>query len=351
MSKPVGPPQAAGRDAASGRARAATPRVGPRRRGQSHRRLGLRHHHRQDADGDPGRHSARGDRRGGVAAPDLSGRDRRQPPRPARGPEDDRQARAVSGGPGAATSDTAGRASDRALIRRTPTRRCSSSASPAGPDGRARRRRLALLLEPWAVQAALSRRRGGKRLYRRRRLRDRTLHPRCRHAALAARHRRMTDAAARSRDWIGYRRPPASSRFRKGQSGNPRGRPRGRRKAAALRGGARADGDDPRGRRRAAGHRRRGLPAARDQAGPRGRRRRRTGDNGRDRGRPCRPAGARAGTKCLSSAGSSSRPGSVTGALEPLRMGRKLDRYRETARMVLEPWIVEAALARLGSRR
>ena len=32
-------------------------------------------------------------------------------------------------------------------------------------------------------------------------------------------------------------------------------------------------------------------------------------------------------------------------------MGRKLDRYRETARMVLEPWIVEAALARLGARR
>ena len=42
------------------------------------------------------------------------------------------------------------------------------------------------------------------------------------------------------------------------------------------------------------------------------------------------------------------RPGSVTGALEPLRMARKLDRYRDTARMVLEPWIVEAALARLG---
>ena len=45
------------------------------------------------------------------------------------------------------------------------------------------------------------------------------------------------------------------------------------------------------------------------------------------------------------------RPGSVNSALEPLRMGRKLDRYRETARMVLEPWLVEAALARLGDRR
>jgi hypothetical protein len=37
----------------------------------------------------------------------------------------------------------------------------------------------------------------------------------------------------------------------------------------------------------------------------------------------------------------------MTSALEPLRMAKKLDRYRETARIVLEPWIVEAALARL----
>ena len=41
-------------------------------------------------------------------------------------------------------------------------------------------------------------------------------------------------------------------------------------------------------------------------------------------------------------------PGSVTSALEPLRIARKLDLYRETARMALEPWLVEAALARLG---
>jgi len=30
-----------------------------------------------------------------------------------------------------------------------------------------------------------------------------------------------------------------------------------------------------------------------------------------------------------------------------LRTARKLDPYRETARMALEPWLVEAALARL----
>lgn len=40
-------------------------------------------------------------------------------------------------------------------------------------------------------------------------------------------------------------------------------------------------------------------------------------------------------------------PGSVTAALEALRMAKKLDPYRETARMALEPWLVEAALARL----
>jgi hypothetical protein len=43
-------------------------------------------------------------------------------------------------------------------------------------------------------------------------------------------------------------------------------------------------------------------------------------------------------------------PGSVTYALMPLRMAKKLDPYRETARIALEPWLVEAALARLDRR-
>jgi hypothetical protein len=42
-------------------------------------------------------------------------------------------------------------------------------------------------------------------------------------------------------------------------------------------------------------------------------------------------------------------PGSVNMALEPLGMGRILDRIREaTARVALEPWLVQAALKRLG---
>ena len=44
-------------------------------------------------------------------------------------------------------------------------------------------------------------------------------------------------------------------------------------------------------------------------------------------------------------------PGSVSTAVECLRIGTKLDRYRETARMMLEPWIVEAALARFGEKQ
>jgi hypothetical protein len=43
-------------------------------------------------------------------------------------------------------------------------------------------------------------------------------------------------------------------------------------------------------------------------------------------------------------------PGSVNSALEELDMAAKLDRERPTARMKIEPWLVEAALARLGER-
>jgi Family of unknown function (DUF5681) len=44
-------------------------------------------------------------------------------------------------------------------------------------------------------------------------------------------------------------------------------------------------------------------------------------------------------------------PGSVSAAVECLRIGTILDRYRETARIMLEPWIVEAALARFGDKQ
>jgi hypothetical protein len=43
-------------------------------------------------------------------------------------------------------------------------------------------------------------------------------------------------------------------------------------------------------------------------------------------------------------------PGSVNTALQPLRIATKLDRFRPSARIMLEPWLVEAALAQLGKR-
>lgn len=43
-------------------------------------------------------------------------------------------------------------------------------------------------------------------------------------------------------------------------------------------------------------------------------------------------------------------PGTVNSALEPLRMAAKLDCYRPTARMALEPWLVQEALSRLDRK-
>ena len=42
---------------------------------------------------------------------------------------------------------------------------------------------------------------------------------------------------------------------------------------------------------------------------------------------------------------------SVVPALKPLHMARLHDGYRDSARVLLEPWLVEAALSRLGERR
>jgi hypothetical protein len=37
--------------------------------------------------------------------------------------------------------------------------------------------------------------------------------------------------------------------------------------------------------------------------------------------------------------------------METLKMAVKQDRFRDTARMMLEPWLVQAALTRLGDRQ
>jgi Family of unknown function (DUF5681) len=145
---------------------------------------------------------------------------------------------------------------------------------------------------------------------------------------------------------VGYRKPPRTTRFTRGRSGNPAGRPRGRHREAPYEavlgqmvkireGGAERqvtaaeafllqltkralEGDDTAARASFAV-----IEEARK-----------------------RPGVSQPQVSVIIR--SIVAPGSVTSALEPLRMARKLDPYRETARMALEPWLVEAALARLS---
>jgi Family of unknown function (DUF5681) len=149
----------------------------------------------------------------------------------------------------------------------------------------------------------------------------------------------------------GYRKPPVSPRFRKGQSGNPKGRPPGHHRQApyeAVLGQKVTIREGGSERQVTAAEAfllhltKRGLegdgPAARSaiQAIETARETRTT-----------------ASTEPLTIITTISfvRPGTVTCALERLHMGRRLDPHRPSARIMLEPWIVEAALACLGDRR
>jgi Family of unknown function (DUF5681) len=149
---------------------------------------------------------------------------------------------------------------------------------------------------------------------------------------------------------VGYGRPPASTKFTKGRSGNPKGRPRGRKNEPpyeAVLGQKVTIREDGVERQVSAAE---AFLLHMTKLGL-------EGDG----------AAARATMSAIQEARAARgvaegdtlqvivrrivAPGSVSCALTALRMAAKLDRYRPTARLALEPWLVQKALERLGDRR